>query len=517
MRGTAPAVAVLVVFLAACGNAPVEEEPKSGFSAFAGPHFGLVAPSAESEILLPGLVSTDKGERCVTFLDSGRVCLLTTDDGGTWFTTLKAGRWTEIERFPFNYADDMIDYTAGPDGRTLVFMTSRPIAEDDPGTTHHLWTVEWSGYGWEDPVPLPAPEKIEGLGAGYPALAADGTIYFISDARDGATEGGIYRSVFENGSYLEPELIEHPVNTPYIDFDPTVAPDHSYLIFASNRPGGFGLWDHYVVFRKPGGGWSSAFNLGAGFNSEYSEACPNVTPDGGLFIFASARPSDFLLDDDFQPVATGRDVYWADTSVIDALRVRFQNTASSAELVRRTLESENLEAAVAVFEDLFENHHAEYSFTPSELLEICAELAATGDAAGADRFFDALMRILPEKDRIRLGYAVICALDGRLDESGWMIRELRSNNPDFNLEYAVLNVGVHIGRASETDDEIAHYEAFLEDLPGSYRVRYYLAAAYERGGETGRALEVCRLALDLQPGHPYLIEMVERLSDRAAS
>ena len=55
--------------------------------------------------------------------------------------------------------------------------------------------------------------------------------------------------------------------------------------------------------------------------------------------------------------------------------------------------------------------------------------------------------------------------------------------------------------------------------PGThpYRVRYYLAAAYERVGETGRALEVCRRALDLQPGHPYLIEMVERLSDRAAS
>jgi len=504
-------IAACTAALFACGGTKdVENEPQ-GFERFSGSHFGLVAPTGAPEVFLPALASTAKNERCVTFLDSGRVCLVTTDDGGTWFTRLRDDRWTPAEPFPFNYADDMLDYTAGPDGRTLVFMTSRPVDGDDPGGTHHLWTVEWTGDGWGEPAPLPAPEKIEGLGSGYPALADDGTLYFISDSRGGATDGGIFRCRMENGRYLPAELVEHPVNTPYIDFDPTVASDHRYLVFASNRPGGFGLYDHYVVFRRPDGGWSTAFNLGSGFNTEYSEACPNVTADGRLFIFASARTSDFLLDEASVPVATGRDVYWADTSRIEALRDRYLGTTSSADAVRRALEDGGMQAAVAMIEDLYDNHRSEHSFAPSELLDICAELTAVGDIAGADGFYEALVRVLPGKDRLTLGYAAICALHGRLESSERLILELRSEIPDFNLEYAVLDIGEHLNRATKIDDEIAVYEAFLDELPDSYRVRYYLASAFEGQGNVAGAIEACRQALGLRPDHPAIKGMMERL------
>lgn len=502
---------VMAAFLISCGGAGPVENDAPGFERFSGPHFGLVAPTEAPAVFLPGLVSTADDERCVTFLDSGRVCLITTDDGGTWFTALKDDHWSAAEPFPFNYADDMLDYTAGPDGKTLVFMTSRPVDENDPGGTHRLWTVEWTGDGWGEPVLLPAPEKIEGLGSGYPALAADKTLYFISDPRNGATEGGIFRCRMENGRYLPAELVEHPVNTPYIDFDPTVAPDHSYLVFASNRPGGFGLYDHYVVFRKPDGDWSTAFNLGSGFNTEYSEACPNVTPDGALFIFASARPSGFLLDEASMPVATGRDVYWADANVIDSLRDRYLDTKSSADAVRMALAEGGMNATVAMFEDLHEHSLSEYSFTPNELLEICAESTAAGDIVGADGFFEALVRVLPEKERLKLGYAAICALHGRLESGERLILELRSDIPDFNLEFAVLDIGEHLSRATKIDDEIAVYKAFLDELPDSYRVRYYLASAFEGQGNVAGAIEVCRQALELSPKHPYLIEMMERL------
>ena len=205
------AIVTLAVCVVSCRNTEEVEEARLGFEAFSGPYFGLIAPSDAPEVFLPELVSTEEDERCVTFLDAGRVCLFTTDEGGTSFTTLKGDRWTEAQPFPFNYKDDMLDYTAGPDGRTLVFMTSRAVDEDDPGNTHHLWTVEWTGSDWGEPVPFPAPEKIEGLGSGYPALANDGTLYFISDPRDGATNGGIFRCRMENGRYLPAELVEHRV------------------------------------------------------------------------------------------------------------------------------------------------------------------------------------------------------------------------------------------------------------------------------------------------------------------
>ena len=73
---------------------------------------------------------------------------------------------------PFNYHDDMIDYTAGPDDKSLVFMTSRPVDDTDESGTLHLWTIDWLGNKWGQADPLPVPRKISGLGSGYPTLSS---------------------------------------------------------------------------------------------------------------------------------------------------------------------------------------------------------------------------------------------------------------------------------------------------------------------------------------------------------
>jgi len=315
------ALILLVALLGACTTVQRIDR----FEEATGAYLGLEAPKGEVELFLPGLVSTHQKERCVTFLDSGRVCLFTTDRGGTWFTRLQGESWTRAEPVPFNYGNDMLDYTAGPDGQTLVFMTSRPTGPDDPDGTFHPWIVEWNGTAWEEPVPLPGPEKIPGTGSGYPTMSADGTLFFISDARDGSEKDGIFRCRLVDGEYGKAELVEYPVNSKYIDFDPYVSPDGSYLLFNSNRPGGFGRFDTYVCFRQADGGWSAAVNLGEGYNSEYSEACPNVTPDGKYLFFVSTRRAGSE-----EGAARGRDVYWTDASIIETLRSRFARTRSSA-------------------------------------------------------------------------------------------------------------------------------------------------------------------------------------------
>lgn len=299
------------------------------FGRFTGPYLGLAPPESGTEVFLPGLVSTSQEERCVTFLDSGRVLLFTTDDGGTHFTWLNGQRWMPAQPFPFNYRDDMLDYTAGPDGKSLVFMTSRPVDENDTSTTHHLWTVAWSGRTWVNLAPLPAPRKIDGLGSGYPTLSSDGSLYFISDARDGSTDGGIFFTDVSAGGDGRAALLPQPINSEQIDFDPYVAPDGRYLIFTSNRPGGIGKYDNYIVFREADGGWSPAFNLGKELNSEHSECCPNVTADGKLFFFASRRPTSFLKDGDGKPLPTGRDVYWASAGFIEKMEMQYRTTADT--------------------------------------------------------------------------------------------------------------------------------------------------------------------------------------------
>jgi Tol biopolymer transport system component len=224
----------------------------------------------------------------------------------------------------------MLDYTAGPDGKSLVFMTSRPFDENDKTDTHHLWTVQWIGNEWGKPAPLPAPRKVPGLGSGYPTLAGDGSLYFISDARDGSTEGGIFLTHTLEGNDGAAELLPPPINTEHIEFDPYVAPDGRYLIFTSNRPGGVGKYDNYIVFKEADGSWSPAINLGEGLNTEHSECCPNVTADGKLFFYVSRRPSEFLKDDTGTALPTGRDVYWASTDFIAGIEKQYRASAETS-------------------------------------------------------------------------------------------------------------------------------------------------------------------------------------------
>ena len=82
---------------------------------------------------------------------------------------------------------------------------------------------------------------------------------------------------------------ELPVNDPRFNcMHP--APDASgrRIIFASDRPGGFGGLDLYYTERTATG-WSPIANLGPGVNSAADEAFPFWSPDGAL-VFASDRP-----------------------------------------------------------------------------------------------------------------------------------------------------------------------------------------------------------------------------------
>lgn len=66
---------------------------------------------------------------------------------------------------------------------------------------------------------------------------------------------------------------------------PTVAPDGSFLIFVSNKPGGFGGTDLYIAHRTEEG-WSEPENLGPEINTEGSEMFPFISNRGNLY-FAS--------------------------------------------------------------------------------------------------------------------------------------------------------------------------------------------------------------------------------------
>ena len=153
------------------------------------------------------------------------------------------------------------------DESRLYFTSNR---EGSQGSD--LWYVERKGRGFGPPVRL-GPEVNGPRDEYYTSLTANGDLYFSSN-RNGSFDIFVAR---RSKSGFEPaQPVSGGVNGTTYEVDPFVAPDGSYLIFVSVRPGGFGRGDLYISRRLKDGTWSSATNLGARVNSPGHELCPWV-------------------------------------------------------------------------------------------------------------------------------------------------------------------------------------------------------------------------------------------------
>ena len=133
------------------------------------------------------------------------------------------------------------------------------------------------------------------------------------------------------GSFASPTLLLPPVNTESWELDPFIASDESYLLFVSNREGGYGGPDLYVSFRLADGSWGEPVNLGEEVNSSADEVHPMVTLDGQYLFFTSNRTSHqrysevpLTYEEKLGILGSSgnrsEDIYWVDAEVLEGLR-----------------------------------------------------------------------------------------------------------------------------------------------------------------------------------------------------
>ncbi len=136
-------------------------------------------------------------------------------------------------------------------------------------------------------------EKAKNIGEVINTEEHDATVSISIDGRElylyrEDDKGSIYVSTLDNTNHwTKPVKLPKPINSKYRETHASLGADNMTLYFTSDRPGGYGGLDIYVVKRLPNGEWGIPQNLGPEINTPYDEEGPYIHPDGKTLFFSS--------------------------------------------------------------------------------------------------------------------------------------------------------------------------------------------------------------------------------------
>jgi hypothetical protein len=276
------------------------------FPRLEGPYLGQKPPELTPLRFAQGIITTAENEGSSGFALNGSVFIFQKFLNGrchTYIMRLKQGRWTDPELIPF--WETMVhngDFVFSSDDKTMLYQVK---TETDAGLDSNIWRAGITDSGWGERAPLPSPVNSSN-DESFASEAVDKSLYFFSRRPGGKGLSDLYMCTFKDGTYSDPVNLES-LNTEHHEWDPFIAPDESYLIFCSTKPGGLGEDDLYITFKGKEGSWTTPLNMGEKINSSGSENRPCVTRDGRYFFFTSTREGN-------------RDIYWVGAAFLDRFK-----------------------------------------------------------------------------------------------------------------------------------------------------------------------------------------------------
>lgn len=270
-------------------------------------YLGQKPPGDTPIIFAPGIVSLpDRKEEVITFSPDLKEVYYSIEfypdprPSFTLFTRFKNGKWSTPDTVSFSRGRRTSEPFMALDGSRIYYFANK--VQNQKGLLDLCYS-ERTENGWSEPISLSAPPNFEEpYFTLHPSVLADSSIYFS------AHSGEVCKSNYRNGEYSEPEVLPRPINFMNLEGtevwgDPYVSQDEGFMIFRSNREGGYGGTDLYITFKTSDGGWTIPKNLGPKINTASDELGGDITPDGKYLTF-------------------GRDgdIYWVSAAFVEELR-----------------------------------------------------------------------------------------------------------------------------------------------------------------------------------------------------
>ncbi len=170
------------------------------------------------------------------------------------------------------------------------FQAKHPFKKDEKNRPKFAnWVAHKTAAGWGEPVLLEKYFTWEDKYFDFHETNSKNR-YFTSTLEGSGRNIGFFRQRYINGKYEDPLPLGKTINSKYLDYAFYVDQDEEFIIFSSNRPGGFSPRDIYISYRQPDNTHGPAKNLGKKINGAFAGGVdwPYLSPDGKYLFFIAS-------------------------------------------------------------------------------------------------------------------------------------------------------------------------------------------------------------------------------------
>lgn len=177
---------------------------------------------------------------------------------------------------PFNDDKSNFSPVISGDGKLFAFMVTLKFYDAV------MFTKLVNGK-WTSPVNITPDIQSDG-DLDISSLSADGRTLFLS--KDDDFNSDIYFSKYNDIKWSAAVKLNKNINTKYWESHAFISEDNNLLVFASDRPGGYGGLDLYIS-RKEYGDWGVPVNMGPEVNTPFNDDRPFLINNGKTIYFSS--------------------------------------------------------------------------------------------------------------------------------------------------------------------------------------------------------------------------------------